>query len=446
MDSDYNIDGRPSKSFFIDMLTKDITLTDCIMDLIDNSVDSILTNTDVDVSRFINNIEADFSEYCIEIELDKKHFLIKDNCFGIDSITAKQYAFKFGRGPEDKRKKSGLSVYGIGMKRAFFKIGKQIMLKSQSRLENILIEIDVNEWEKDEKVWDFHFSQIEKKVNVKTGTEIIITNLNADISKALNDQVYINKLRNKVNKTFLFYLNLGLKIKINGKTLTSSLPTFQENSDEIYTSYLEDTYQKDGTDIIITALAGITSFNNSKNLQSGWFVFCNGRLVLEGNQDTRTGWGLGLPKFHSKFNHFLGYLFFYSTDIQKLPWTTTKENIEFDSQIYQYTLGKIKNLTRPYVKFLNDMYPSDPIPIEDSFEKQIVNSSQPKLFTDIEPKSRSFIPPKPPAKAKVTLKNISYKVEPEKFLAVKKKLRVYTNKDVGLKTFNYFYSMECDDE
>jgi hypothetical protein len=41
----------PSKAFFIEMLTRDITLSDCILDLLDNSVDSLITKANLDVSQ-----------------------------------------------------------------------------------------------------------------------------------------------------------------------------------------------------------------------------------------------------------------------------------------------------------------------------------------------------------------------------------------------------------
>ena len=36
------VDARPVKSFFVDMLTRDIELVDAILDLLDNCVDGIL--------------------------------------------------------------------------------------------------------------------------------------------------------------------------------------------------------------------------------------------------------------------------------------------------------------------------------------------------------------------------------------------------------------------
>ena len=40
MNTDNKADASPTKAFFVNMITRDISLEDCILDLIDNSVDS----------------------------------------------------------------------------------------------------------------------------------------------------------------------------------------------------------------------------------------------------------------------------------------------------------------------------------------------------------------------------------------------------------------------
>ena len=40
---DKNADAMPTKDFFVRMITRDISLEDCILDLIDNCLDGALT-------------------------------------------------------------------------------------------------------------------------------------------------------------------------------------------------------------------------------------------------------------------------------------------------------------------------------------------------------------------------------------------------------------------
>ena len=45
--------AHPSKAFFIDMLTRDISLSDCILDLVDNSLHRLITQSGLDVSEHL---------------------------------------------------------------------------------------------------------------------------------------------------------------------------------------------------------------------------------------------------------------------------------------------------------------------------------------------------------------------------------------------------------
>ena len=42
------------KQFFIDMFTRDISLEDCVLDLIDNSIDSYLLKHGISISELIS--------------------------------------------------------------------------------------------------------------------------------------------------------------------------------------------------------------------------------------------------------------------------------------------------------------------------------------------------------------------------------------------------------
>ena len=62
--------AHPSKAFFIEMLTRDISLSDCMLDLVDNSVHSLITKTDLDVSE---HLFAGTKAKKIDALIDKRH-------------------------------------------------------------------------------------------------------------------------------------------------------------------------------------------------------------------------------------------------------------------------------------------------------------------------------------------------------------------------------------
>ena len=104
------------------MLTRDIALIDSIMDLIDNCIDGVHRQLKKEKSKKDQYI---YKGYHAEITLNEKEFTLKDNCGGIPLEVAKHYAFRMGRSEEyhDDDNLETLGMYGIGMKRAIFKIG-----------------------------------------------------------------------------------------------------------------------------------------------------------------------------------------------------------------------------------------------------------------------------------------------------------------------------------
>src|SRR5690242_13147884 len=118
----------PSKTFFIDMLTRDIGLSVCVLDLIDNSIDSLIDASGLDVSHHLisgTKAKAGSASAHIAISYTPSRFSIADDCGGISVNEARDRVFLLGN-PVEERARTGLGVYGIGMKRAFFKIGKCI--------------------------------------------------------------------------------------------------------------------------------------------------------------------------------------------------------------------------------------------------------------------------------------------------------------------------------
>ena len=92
---------------------------------------------------------------------------------------------------------------------------------------------------------------------------------------------------------------------------------------------------------------------------AGWYVVCNGRVVVVADQTDLTGWGVAGPQFASKYRGFVGVAFFFSDKPSTLPWTTTKRGLNRESKVFQLARNEMAAAARPVLSFLNDMYPSD---------------------------------------------------------------------------------------
>lgn len=209
--------ANPTKEFFVRMLTRDISLEDCILDLIDNSVDSAWHN---EGSRPMGLSEgANLDKYIIDIKLLPDVFQIKDNCGGMTLHDAVNHAFSFGRNTSDAHDDFSIGVYGIGMKRAIFKIGNQIKVRSTYRsegeaLEAFAVPIDVDRWlENNTLPWDFDI--IGDEPLEAAGVEIDVRQLTQGALQAFSNPAFIQNLRRTIARDYSFHLARGLQILVN---------------------------------------------------------------------------------------------------------------------------------------------------------------------------------------------------------------------------------------
>lgn len=440
MVSDKNriIDASPTKDFFIHMLVKDIELTRAIIDLVDNCVDGALrTRPD----RNYKGLE-------VRIEATPKAFRIVDNCGGIPIGLAQKYAFRFGR-PEDMPSiPHSVGQFGVGMKRALFKLGSKFTIESKTKTSRFVVEEDVDKW-KAQKDWQFRFKELE--VNLRhvppedCGTKITVEPLQESVSQDFGLENFINRLRHEIRQAHQETIENGLAISLNRIPLEAH-PMELLSSDELQPAFLEKKFTRNGFSVNVKVYAGISK---SEPAEAGWYIYCNGRLVMGADQTFTTGWGEGsgqtIPKYHNQFATFRGFAFFDSDEAGLLPWNTTKTGVDADSQIFRAVRLQMITLMRPVIDFLNRLdaekqVESDYRPLGDAVDKAVLGP-----VTEVRTSSTFLAPKAAPRPPSPRVGRIQYNEPLDKIAKVKKALRVSSLKNVGEKTFDYFYQRECED-
>jgi hypothetical protein len=447
-ESDKTVDAQPSKAFFIDMITRDLGLTDCILDLIDNAVDHAVARTGADVMKLLTNGGAQRTlEGCsVDVTMSEGQFVIRDTCGGISIHAAKTSVFLFGN-PVDRGSPGGLSVFGIGMKRAFFKMGRQILVDSHTETEWFTIDINVDEWQKKgDRNWDFEFKETGARFpndgKGPAGTTIRVTRLHDDVRERFTHASFHNELMNRIAATYALFISAGLTIQLQGESIPSNLPTLGTSDDRLTPG--RKVLQHDGVDVLI--VAGVTPAED-KVPPHGWYVFCNGRMVLEADRTRVTGWGDGLPQWQPKYRRFVGYAYFRSDDVRRLPWMTTKQGVVFESSLYQTALAEMVVQARPVITFLNNLYPGEQLP-EGVLERKLLAQVQPVLITEV-PKAEGRFKvdlAREKSRQENRLINISYK-KPQKDIDRAReciKGPGLSAKKIGEYTFEYFLKQECE--
>ena len=192
----------------------------------------------------------------------------------------------------------------------------------------------------------------------------------------------------------------------------------------------------------------IAGYNREEKL-FGWCVFCNDRIVLINDVSYRTGFNK--VNFHfGTDKSFLGLIFFNSSDPSKLPWKSGKDDIAPENPIYRAIQYRMNDITEELIEGLTrKIYRA-----KDS-EGTTIGVS---IYEGIETKSWLDIPkgqkPKYPSvkildegeeeTESTPFTAICYSVEKEKIKVVKKHMGnpSMKNKQVGLKTFDYYCNLE----
>lgn len=358
-------DARPTKGLFLEMFVRDLSLEDCILDLVDNSIDSLIRSRNIDVSEALlpegilegsNNGESEgFKPAIIEITIDSEQFKISDNCGGITVEAARTDVFRLGHEKEENQ--GQLGVYGIGLKRAIFKIGNKITIESKTVDEGWKMVIDVPTWSAQEN-WELPFDVIEGAANPReAGTSIVIKSYRKEISERLKSGSFETHLKEMIERTYCLFLNRYVEVTLNElKVVPKPIPIGDSPSVNIAKEEFEENEVRV---TIYTGLAGRTEEKEWKQADAGWYIACNGRLVVTADRNELTGWGNVLPLFVPKYRGFIGLVFFYSRKPLLLPWTTTKRGLNSESLVFQRVLTRMSATARPVLNFLNRMVSSN---------------------------------------------------------------------------------------
>jgi hypothetical protein len=408
------IDVSPTRMLFVEMLTRDIRLDRAVLDLVDNSIDG--------AKRLRPGEQTDLSGLEIAISLSGEKFQIVDNCGGIGIDVAKHYAFRFGRAKGMAPTPGSVGQFGVGMKRALFKFGHEFSVCSSTINERFELEVNVDTWEKEEGPWRFVFKSMETDLDVPvadTGTDILVKPLRDDVKVQFGTAVFRNGLGRQIEAVQQQYIDRGLRIVFDGKTLLPS-PWQLTRGSGIEPMYSEDELQIGSSIVKRRIFAGV---GRSSPQEAGWYVFCNGRMILSADQTSSTGWepgddeqGVTVPKYHGQFARFRGYVFLDAEDASLLPWNTTKTGVDEDTDIWRNTYLQMRSAMRPVIDFLNKLAEETDNPQSQRPLSDAISRAQPQAIRSIVRRGPFIVPspatgPKPPPWTSVQFRRLKSQVD-----------------------------------
>lgn len=434
------INAMPTKNLFIDILTRDVSIKDCIFDLIDNSVDAYIRHELKDRRK-------------LKLHISKVEFVIHDNCGGIEYNFLKNNVFRFGVETLE-RDKPTLGIYGIGMKRAMLKIGKKIDMETDDGKKYCKISFDLDKWVSHDR-WKIPFEEVsDSKLSGddKGYTKISITNLHKQVQEKFNLESFIKTIEDFIHITYTHFISNNIDFSLNGQKIVPYEITVRY--DEKYKpTKIRESIGDVNVEIICFIDPRIKRTERELG-KRGWNVFCNRRLILVDDTTPTTGWTGNrgeLPKYHSIYNEFRGIVFIQSDDPSKLPINTAKNDLNTESPVYHGILNLMINTARPLITYISKKYPKEKNELDEieekmeDIEKEVTEKGKAEeiQFVPVDKieEGSVFVAPKK-REPKIKIVTITY-TKPEKLVKkIKKYLGVKSNKEVGETTFEYFIDTE----
>lgn len=381
----FSVDTKPTKEVVVDSLTRDISVEACLFDLIDNSIDAardtIFTTTE---KRLSEGLPESYGGFKISLAFSGSGFLIQDNCGGITVERLKTMVLRFGQRSSHPM---GIGIFGLGLNRALFKLGRVSHLKTDTAFQRAELILNTEEYLQSED-WDLPAEEFQS--NGKVGTEIEIRQLYEDIARDFSDKDWIQKYQLNVGRRYGRFIQKGLEIKINGSTVTDG--EVQIRTDSPFPGDYK-VYKTDGVTVhlrfgqhIDHRFSAEPDYEKARNVPLtelfGWTVLCNDRAIVVSDKTWKTGWE---AKFHTEFYGFVGIVSFDADDPAKLPWDTTKFDVDMNNHAYQTALVDMRKFAEKWRSYANQAKGAQkkgekllPLPVEVTKKSSDTSLDEPK--------------------------------------------------------------------
>ena len=434
--SDQNVKFYPAKRLFTEILTQDIQLEPALLDLIDNSVDAY-TRNDIKGKRKIN------------IHISKEQVSITDTCGGIKREMLLDRVFRFGMQSVETDKQT-IGYYGIGLKRALFKLGNNVLFSTDDGSNFSQLKLDVKEWLEDEKVWQIPLQEAGKSKlkNKENGyTQIEINNLNESIKESFTT-IFLNNFKNKLSRYYTFFIDDKIDFYLNDEIVEPY------NLDVTFSKELKPIRVKENVNgLLVDITTWVEPRSEARETQirgkRGFNIFMNNRLILANDISENTGWGSQpslLPIYHPLYNRFRGIVRIYTNDLSALPINTVKTNFNFEHNNYHAIVELITKYARPFIDYLSTIFSEEKEEL-DKREEEITSQQSDDVdkanivsqnINEVEENIKQ--PSQPLKKAKTT--RIAFHKPKKKVDELKKHFECTSNTKLGEYLFDYVRDAE----
>lgn len=354
-----NVDFGIERQYVFDILTSDISVADCLLDLIDNSVDA--ARRDIGVKAGQSGLPDSYAGYEVSLHLSTDGVEIIDNCQGMEEHLLASKAFRLGARHVQQ---FSIGIYGVGLIRAFWKLGDEGELLTDTGSDAYKLSFSKKIIQSEDKtiIPANGYPSGGNKLN-----HLIISSLTADAKLDIGDTEWIKYFKDKVRRVFGLCIRKGLSITVNGDRIPEFGPRIRTEIGELSNS--RSLFTTDGVRVDIQVgvheaykFTGEEGHSAAKNgditREFGWYVVCNDRIVLIADLSAKVGWS---RVWHSEYNGFIGWVHFISDDAKLLPWDSSKTDISLEKRSQREVAPCLREFAEWYRQInRNYRYPGTP--------------------------------------------------------------------------------------
>ncbi|MDD5544881.1 MAG: ATP-binding protein [Acidobacteriia bacterium] len=347
-----DVQASVNPNFLESTLTTDISVLESILDLIDNSIDAArdqLLENGVGLDKY--GLPNDYSDFKIHIRLGQQSICILDNCGGIDEDTLKTRALRIA---DPWTHKFGIGHYGIGLKRALLKFGKDYAMSSDDGHVAIKMRFGIQMIGNNSIVGNVY------ETAGKRNTLFIVSRIKPEVIKDIERDEWFESAVEVLKIRYAVYTSKGLKISIS----SSYFERFERIRGYI-PSLRKDCAIKADKDLL--DIDGVRAFidygvhekyyfrseenhsraaNRDLTQEFGLYFVCNDRVIVFASKAKDYGWKPGA--WHSEYNGFVAIVRFVSEDSTKIPWNTIKTAMRTENALFMRVKVNLQHFADTY--------------------------------------------------------------------------------------------------
>lgn len=334
--------------FLENTLTKDIVPLEAIFDLVDNAIDAarerVLSLKSTPKDQF--GLPESYSGYRIRLKICSDYVAISDNCTGISRQALSKYAFVTGSVSDHAY---GIGGFGIGLKRALFRLGEKYDLRTDTGSAAAELAFDKPQ------LLSPNAKLIATVVRSRRrmGTLIKIRGLEPGVSHEFG-VTSVQGLAQQLARRYGLFVRKGLKLVVNGTVVPAFGPQIRRKGP--VKRKAAKISEKHGVSAFIESgmheayrLKGEGDYTSTSNArltdEFGWYFVCNDRIVKVASREQALGW---TTRWHQEYYGFVGWVRFVAASPERLPWDTKKTSIDPNSSVFREVAPKLQAFAEAY--------------------------------------------------------------------------------------------------